>query len=85
MHSTTKYLAGHSDVMGGALCVSDAALATVLKADRTALGATPGSLEPWLLMRSLRTLNLRVTRQSLIAPDDPLMSTDCLLHQVRST
>ncbi|KOO26691.1 cys met metabolism pyridoxal-phosphate-dependent protein [Chrysochromulina tobinii] len=53
MHSTTKYLAGHSDAIGGALCVSDAALATALKADRTALGATPGSLEPWLLMRSL--------------------------------
>ena len=69
MHSTTKYLAGHSDAIGGALCVSDAALATALKADRTALGATPGSLEPWLLMRSLRTLHLRVTRQSATAAE----------------
>jgi len=64
MHSTTKYLAGHSDAMGGALCVADAQLAQELRDDRTALGSTPGSLEVWLLMRSLRTLYLRVERQS---------------------
>jgi cystathionine gamma-synthase len=67
MHSTTKSLAGHSDAVGGALCVSDASLASVLRADRTATGSTPGSLEPWLLMRSLRTLHLRVERQSATA------------------
>ena len=64
MHSTTKYLAGHSDAVGGALCVSDEALAAQLRDDRTALGSTPGSLEVYLLMRSLRTLHLRVTRQA---------------------
>lgn len=67
MHSTTKSLAGHSDAIGGALCVSDAALAEALRADRTAVGSTPGSLEVWLLMRSLRTLHLRVERQSATA------------------
>ena len=67
MHSTTKGLAGHSDAMGGALCVADAALAESLRADRTALGSTPGSLEVWLLMRSLRTVHLRVERQSTTA------------------
>jgi len=64
LHSATKYLAGHSDAMCGALCVSDASLAKALKDDRVALGSTPGSMETWLLLRSLRTLHLRVERQS---------------------
>ena len=64
MHSTTKYLAGHSDAMGGALCVGSEGLADDLRSDRTALGSTPGTLEVWLLLRSLRTLHLRVERQS---------------------
>eukprot|EP00931_Biecheleriopsis_adriatica_P059977 TRINITY_DN35978_c0_g1_i1.p1 TRINITY_DN35978_c0_g1~~TRINITY_DN35978_c0_g1_i1.p1 ORF type:complete len:418 (+),score=94.23 TRINITY_DN35978_c0_g1_i1:49-1302(+) len=67
MHATTKSLAGHSDAMGGALCVSTADLAQQLRQDRTALGSTPGSLEVWLLARSLRTLHLRVERQSQTA------------------
>jgi len=69
MHSTTKYLAGHSDAIGGALCVRDAALASELRADRSAVGSTPGALEVWLLMRSLRTLHLRVERQSATAAE----------------
>jgi len=69
MHSTTKYLAGHSDAMGGALVVADEALAAVLREDRTALGSTPGNMEVWLLMRSLRTLHLRVERQSSSATE----------------
>ena len=44
MHSTTKYLTGHSDAVGGALCVADASLAAALRADRTALGSVPGAL-----------------------------------------
>lgn len=67
VHSTTKGLAGHSDAVGGALCVGSAELAAELKAERTAYGSTPGALEPWLLMRSLRTLHLRVARQSASA------------------
>ena len=64
MHATTKALAGHSDALGGALCVPSAELARQLREDRTALGSTPGSLEVWLLLRSLRTVHLRVERQS---------------------
>ncbi|CAJ1376364.1 unnamed protein product [Effrenium voratum] len=69
MHATTKSLAGHSDVLGGAVCVAEesAARAAQLRSDRVALGATPGNLEVWLLMRSLRTLHLRVERQSATA------------------
>jgi len=64
MHSTTKYLAGHSDAIGGALCVRNAEVAAALRDDRAALGSTPGSLEVWLLMRSLRSLHVRVQHQS---------------------
>ena len=64
MHATTKGLCGHSDAVGGAVCVSDEGLAQELRSDRTALGSTPGSLEVWLLQRSLRTLHLRVKQQS---------------------
>jgi len=67
MHSTTKYLAGHSDAFGGAVCVSKEEAAQQLRKDRRSLGSTPGSLEVWLLTRSLRTLHLRVERQSCTA------------------
>lgn len=69
LHATTKYLAGHSDALGGALCVSDKQLAQELRQDRIALGSTPGSMEVWLLMRSLRTLHVRVERQSRTAAE----------------
>ena len=45
------------------------ALASELRADRSAVGSTPGALEVWLLMRSLRTLHLRVERQSATAAE----------------
>eukprot|EP00438_Fugacium_kawagutii_P031095 Skav204637 [mRNA] locus=scaffold1712:394783:397559:- [translate_table: standard] len=67
MHATTKSLAGHSDASGGAVCVATAEEAQQLRQDRMALGSTPGSLEVWLLMRSLRTLHLRAERQSQTA------------------
>jgi len=63
MHSTTKGLAGHSDAIGGALVVSDVELHAKLERQRIALGAVPGSLETWLLLRSLRTLHVRVEKQ----------------------
>lgn len=69
VHATTKYLAGHSDALGGAVCVRDPELAKQLQADRVGLGSTPGALEVWLLMRSLRTLHLRVDRQSRTASE----------------
>jgi cystathionine gamma-synthase len=64
MHSATKYLAGHSDALCGALCVADEEVKAQLITDRVALGSTPGSLEVWLLLRSLRTLHVRVERQA---------------------
>ena len=64
MHSTTKYLAGHSDAVGGALVTQDEQTAADLQMERAVMGNTPGSLESWLLLRSLRTLRLRVEAQS---------------------
>lgn len=62
VHSATKYLAGHSDALLGAVVVRDDALFDVLKGRRDLLGATPGTLEAWLALRGLRTLHLRVER-----------------------
>lgn len=68
VHSATKALAGHSDAVAGlVLCAADDPLASVLTKQREAFGAVPGSLETWLLLRSLRTLDLRVKRQTATA------------------
>lgn len=64
MHSSSKYLAGHSDALGGVLVTGNRRLACLLREQREILGAVPGSLETWLTLRSLRTLALRVERQS---------------------
>ncbi|KAI8580235.1 hypothetical protein K450DRAFT_238774 [Umbelopsis ramanniana AG] len=63
-HSATKYFAGHSDALGGVLVVKSEKEADLLRSDRNVLGSVLGSLEAWLLLRSLRTLKLRVTHQS---------------------
>jgi len=60
LHSTTKYLAGHADVVGGALCVDDPALYGRLKFLQNAVGATPGPLDCWLTLRGLKTLAYRM-------------------------
>jgi cystathionine gamma-synthase len=62
VHSATKYLSGHSDVLLGAVVTRDEELFGVLKGRRDLLGATPGTLEAWLALRGLRTLHLRVER-----------------------
>ena len=62
LHSVTKFLAGHSDIVMGALVVRDPALYDVLKGRRDLIGAIPGTLEAWLALRGLRTLHLRVER-----------------------
>lgn len=67
MHSGSKYLGGHSDMLAGTLSVRDPAKATALRSERTYLGATMGNMEAWLGVRSLRTLELRVVRQSATA------------------
>ncbi len=62
VHSGTKYLAGHSDVLLGVICTADPELYGVLKGRRDLIGAVPGPMEAWLALRGLRTLHLRVER-----------------------
>jgi cystathionine beta-lyase/cystathionine gamma-synthase len=64
MHSSTKYLGGHSDVLGGCLVTSDDGLAEALRFHQNAAGAVPSPFDCWLLLRGLKTLSLRVQRQS---------------------
>ncbi|KAI9034550.1 Cys/Met metabolism PLP-dependent enzyme-domain-containing protein [Hyaloraphidium curvatum] len=63
-HSSTKFLGGHSDLLGGVVCTSHSRLKFGLLDDRSLNGWVMGSLESWLLLRSLRTLEVRVTKQS---------------------
>lgn len=63
-HSMTKLLGGHSDALGGVLTARDPELAARLRASRTTHGAVPGALETWLVLRGVRTLSLRVRRQT---------------------
>jgi len=62
VHSVTKYLAGHSDVVLGAAVTADDGLRDRLHRHRTVHGAVPGPAEAWLALRGLRTLHLRVER-----------------------
>jgi cystathionine gamma-synthase len=62
MHSTTKYLGGHSDAIGGMLVTSDADLAARLKFFQYAIGAIPSPLDCYLIMRGIRTLAVRMDR-----------------------
>ncbi len=64
MHSTTKYLGGHSDVVGGALVVNDEALYNTLKFLQNAVGAVPGPMDCFLVLRGIKTLTLRMERHS---------------------
>ena len=60
VHSTTKYLGGHSDVVGGAVIVKDPALHEQVRFVQNAVGAVPGPFDCFLVHRGLRTLHLRV-------------------------
>ena len=62
LHSATKYIGGHSDLMLGAAVARDPRLAARLRETRTATGAVPGTMEAWLGLRGMRTLPLRVER-----------------------
>lgn len=64
MHSTTKYLGGHSDVVGGAIVTNDDALYERLKFLQNAAGAVPAPFDCWLVLRGLKTLALRIERHS---------------------
>jgi len=60
VHSTTKYINGHSDVVGGAVIVNDEALSEQMKFYQNAAGAVPGPWDCWLMLRGLRTLGVRM-------------------------
>ena len=60
VHSTTKYIAGHSDVVGGAIVTNDAAAYDRLKFLQNAVGAVPGPMDCFLTLRGIKTLGLRL-------------------------
>jgi cystathionine gamma-synthase len=64
LHSTTKYVGGHSDVVGGALVTSDDELADALRFTQNAVGSVPGPFDAWLTLRGVKTLAVRMERHS---------------------
>src|SRR5437868_1320703 len=60
VHSTTKYLGGHSDVIGGAVVTNDDSLEERLRFLQKSLGAVPGPFDAWLVLRGLKTLAVRM-------------------------
>lgn len=64
VHSTTKYLNGHSDVLGGILVLDDDALADELRFVRKSTGPVPGPMDSWLTLRGTKTLHLRMERHN---------------------
>jgi cystathionine gamma-synthase len=62
VHSTTKYLGGHSDVVGGAVVVSDPGLGERLAAVQNSTGSAGGPFDAWLTLRGIRTLGVRMDR-----------------------
>ncbi|MEX2217660.1 MAG: PLP-dependent aspartate aminotransferase family protein [Phycisphaerales bacterium] len=64
LHSTTKYIGGHCDALGGALVTSDQGLFESLKFIQNATGAVPGPQDCFLLLRGIKTLRLRVERHA---------------------
>ncbi|CAL9730788.1 cystathionine gamma-lyase [Monosporozyma unispora] len=64
MHSATKYFGGHSDLLSGVIVVKDDEVAKQLKDDRIYLGTNVANLESFMLLRSLRTFEMRILKQS---------------------
>jgi len=64
VHSVTKYLAGHSDLIQGAVLAKDAAIFEPIKFLQNATGAVPSAFDCWLTLRGLQTLELRVERHA---------------------
>jgi cystathionine beta-lyase/cystathionine gamma-synthase len=62
LHSTTKYLGGHSDVIGGFAATNDPTIAERLRFLQKSLGAVPGPFDSWLVLRGLKTLAVRMDR-----------------------
>lgn len=67
MHTTSKYLGGHSDVIGGMLAVRDEELANTIVTNRELFGGIIGPMEAWLVLRGLRTLSVRVKAHEEVA------------------
>jgi cystathionine gamma-synthase len=64
LHSTTKYIGGHSDVVGGAIVGNDPDIQVELAGHQNSAGAVPGPFDCWLALRGLKTLSLRMDRHS---------------------
>lgn len=62
LHSTTKYLNGHSDVVGGAICFNSQELKDKLHHIQNSIGGVPGPFDAWLVLRGIKTLALRMKR-----------------------
>ena len=62
VHSTTKYMGGHSDVVGGALVLADDGLAETVAYHQNAMGAVAGPFDSWLVLRGIKTLGVRMDR-----------------------
>ncbi|MCO4760175.1 MAG: cystathionine gamma-synthase [Myxococcales bacterium] len=62
VHSTTKYIGGHSDAVGGAVVTSSQELRDAIKFTQNAAGGTPGPFDSWLTLRGLKTLAIRMER-----------------------
>jgi cystathionine gamma-synthase len=62
VHSTTKYIGGHSDVVGGAVIVQDAEIGAKMAFLQNATGAVPGAFDAWLTLRGAKTLGVRMDR-----------------------
>ena len=81
VHSTTKYAGGHSDVVGGALIVRDAALGEQLAYHQNAMGAVAGPFDAWLTLRGLKTLGVRMDRHC----DNAERIVEALIHHPKVT
>jgi cystathionine gamma-lyase len=71
VHSTTKYLNGHSDVVGGVVVTNDDTIAEELRFLQKAAGAVPGPWDAWLVMRGTKTLHVRMERTTAMASGWP--------------
>ena len=80
LHSATKYLGGHSDVVGGVVIGNDPEILDTLKYHQNAAGAVPGPLDCWLTLRGIKTLAVRMDRHSAnaAAVADFLQSQDAV-------
>jgi cystathionine gamma-synthase len=81
VHSTTKYVGGHSDVVGGALVINNEALYERAKFHQNAMGAINGPFDAWLTLRGLKTLAVRMERHC----DNAERIVDFLSHHPRVT